>query len=76
MYATFNDSTGSSTNAPTEIRSVNYATGAVGPLMGATSYLIKKGAFYGTAALAVDPVTKRFMWLPKWELTQVCKKIS
>src|SRR2546421_9153334 len=59
MYAIFNDSTGSSTNAPSQIRSVNYATGAVGPIMGA-AFTIKKGTFYGSAALAIDPVTKRF----------------
>jgi hypothetical protein len=60
MYAIFNDSTGSGTNAPSEIRPVNYATGAVGALMGGVSYLIKKGSFYGSASLGVDPITKRF----------------
>src|ERR1700730_6557799 len=59
MYAIFNDSTGSGTNAPSQIRSVNYATGAVGPIMGG-AFTIKKGSFYGSAALAIDPITKRF----------------
>ena len=42
MYSIFNDSTGSTTNKPSEIRAVNYATGAVGPLMGGVKYLIQK----------------------------------
>jgi len=64
MYAIFNDSSGSTTNMPSEIRAVNYATGAVGPLMGGVKYLIQKagpgGPYYGSAALGVDPITKRF----------------
>ena len=64
MYALFNDSTGSTTNKPSEIRSVNYATGAVGPLQGGTSYLIQKagagGPYYGSAGMGLDAITKRF----------------
>src|SRR4030095_8215744 len=60
MYALFNDSTGSGTNAPSEIRSVNYTSGAVGPLMGGASYLIQKGGFYGSAGMGLDALTKRF----------------
>jgi Secretion system C-terminal sorting domain len=63
MYALFNDSTGSGTNAPSEIRSVNYTTGAVGPLMGGTSYLIQKtsgSTFYGSAGMGLDALTLRF----------------
>ncbi len=64
MYALFNDSTGSGTNAPSEIRSVNYVTGAVGPLVGGVTYLIQKagagGPYYGSAGLALDPVNKHF----------------
>jgi len=64
MYAVFNDSAGSTTNMPSEIRSVNYATGAVGPLMGGTTYLIQKagagGPYYGTAGMGLDAITKRF----------------
>ena len=64
MYALFNDSTGSLTNAPSEIRSVNYTTGAVGPLMGGTTYLIQKagggGPYYGSAGMGLDALTGRF----------------
>jgi hypothetical protein len=60
MYAIYNDSIGSSAASPSEIRSVNYATGAVGPLMGGTTFLIRRGAFYGSAALGVDILTNRF----------------
>jgi hypothetical protein len=64
MYALFNDSTGSTTNAPSEIRSVNYLTGAVGPLMGGTTYLIQKagsgGPYYGSAGMGLDAITGRF----------------
>ena len=64
MYAVFNDSTGSTTNKPSEIRPVNFATGAVGALMGGTTFLIQKagsgGPYYGTASLAVDGMTQRF----------------
>jgi hypothetical protein len=64
MYALFNDSTGSTTNAPSEIRSVNYATGAVGPLMGGVKYLIQQpgagGPYYGSAGMGLDALTLRF----------------
>jgi hypothetical protein len=63
MYGIFNDSLGSGVNSPSEIRSVNYATGAIGPLMGGTSFTIKTSsgsAFYGSAALGVDIITNRF----------------
>ncbi len=64
MYSIWNDSTGSTTNKPSEIRPVNYATGAIGGLMGGTTFLISKkiGAtfYYGSAAIAVDGVTQRF----------------
>ncbi len=63
MYGIFNDSLGSGVASPSEIRSVNYATGAIGPLMGGVPYLIKTSsgtAYYGSAALAVDILTNRF----------------
>jgi len=64
MYALFNDSTGSGTNAPSQIRSVNYVTGATGPLVGGVTYLIQKagsgGPYYGSAGLGLDPVNKHF----------------
>src|SRR5688500_11536703 len=63
MYALFNDSTGATTNAPSEIRSVNYATGAVGPILGG-SFLIQKagagGPYYGSAGMGLDAITGRF----------------
>ncbi len=63
MYALFNDSTGSGTNAPSEIRPVNYATGAVGGLLGGT-YLISKtqgaNTYYGSAGMGLDAITRRF----------------
>jgi hypothetical protein len=66
MYAIFNDSAGSTAGLHTnsEIRPVTYATGAVGALMGSTTYLISKKIsgtwFYGSAGLGVDVVTNRF----------------
>ena len=64
MYGLFNDSTGSTTNAPSEIRSINYTTGAVGGLMGGTTYLIQKagggGPYYGSAGMGLDAITRRF----------------
>ena len=64
MYSIWNDSTGSLAVKPSEIRSVNYATGAVGPLMGGVQFTISKvigvKTYYGSAALAVDGVTKEF----------------
>ncbi len=68
MYSIWNDSTGSLAAKPSEIRSINYATGAVGPLMGlipgTSTYTIKKTisgtTYYGSAALAVDGITKEF----------------
>ncbi len=64
MYGLFNDSTGSTTNKPSEIRAINYVTGAVGPLMGGTTYLIQKagagGPYYGSAGMGLDAITQRF----------------
>lgn len=64
MYAVFNNVAGSATADSSEIRSVDVATGTVGPLMGGKRYWISKAigsdVFYGTAALAVDMITNRF----------------
>jgi hypothetical protein len=64
FYSIWNDSTGSTAAKPSEIRSVNYATGAVGPLMGGVSFTFSKaiggGPYYGSASLAVDGITKEF----------------
>src|SRR5262245_38178651 len=64
MYGIWNDSIGSTTNTPSEIRSINYTTGAVGPLVGGTTILISKagsgGPYYGSAGLGLDPVFKNF----------------
>ncbi len=64
MYGIFNDSIGSGVASPSEIRSINYATGAIGPLMGGTTFMIAKTVsgttIYGSAALAVDIITNRF----------------
>jgi len=64
MYGLWNDSIGSSAATASQIRSVNYTTGAVGPLVGGTGYLIQKngsgGPYYGSAALGLDPVYKHF----------------
>lgn len=64
MYSAFSNT--STITDSTEIRSVNYATGALGPLMGNRRYFIRKNPggggtfFYGTAGLAVDAITNRF----------------
>ena len=64
MYGIWNDSLGSSVARPSEIRSINYTTGAVGPLMGGTTFMISKtfgsSVYYGSAALGVDLITNRF----------------
>jgi hypothetical protein len=66
MYAIFNDSTGSSAAVNSQIRSVNYTTGAVGPLMGGTSFQIRRQHhsngdwYYGSSGLGVDVITNRF----------------
>ena len=64
FYSIWNDSTGSLAAKPSEIRSVNYATGAVGPLMGGVTFTFNKtlsgSTYYGSASLAVDGITKEF----------------
>ncbi len=66
MYGVFNDVGGSGVNAPSEIRSINYLTGAIGAQMGSTSYMIRKRRtssdpyFYGSSSLGVDFITNRF----------------
>jgi hypothetical protein len=53
----------------TEIRSINFATGAVGPLMGGRRYYIRRNPgggtsassyFYGASAMALDGLTGKF----------------
>ncbi len=62
MYIIYNDS--ASANKPSEIRPVNYSTGAVGALMGGTGYLLKKTiggtSYYGSSSLGLDGITGRF----------------
>lgn len=66
MYGVFNDVGGSGVNAPSEIRSINYLTGAIGAPMGSTSYMIRRRRsgsdpyFYGSSSLGVDNITNRF----------------
>lgn len=66
MYAIFNDSIGSTStaNKSSEIRPVNYATGAIGSLMGGQKWQISKTisgtTYYGSAGTGVDLITKRF----------------
>jgi hypothetical protein len=62
MYIIYNDSL--SANKVSEIRPVNYATGAVGALMGGTGYLLKRTigvtTYYGSSSLGLDGITGRF----------------
>ena len=64
MYGIWNDSIGSTTNTPSEIRSINYVTGAVSGLVGGTTYLISRtqsgNTFYGSAGLGLDPINHNF----------------
>lgn len=65
MYALFADSTPSTTNtSPIEIRPVDYATGAVGALMGGTTYPIFRTiggtTYYGSSSLGVDGISGMF----------------
>lgn len=62
MYGVFSQA--STVNDSTHIRSVNYATGAIGPLMGGMRYMIRKtigaSTYYGSAAMGLDVLTNRF----------------
>ena len=69
MYGVFVDTLGSGFADSTEIRPINYATGVIGPLMGGKKYWIRKQYsfapnplryYYGSSAMGVDGVTKRF----------------
>jgi len=67
MYGLFTNVAGSGTADSTEIRSINYSTGAVGPLMGGKRYWIRKlyatgpdRYYYSSSALGVDLITNRF----------------
>jgi len=64
MYGLWNDSLGSGSSTPSEIRPINYLTGAVGARVGGTTYVISKTVsgttYYGSAGLALDPVNKHF----------------
>ena len=64
MYGIWNDSIRSTNNVPSEIRSINFTTGAVGGLVGGTTILISKsgsgGPYYGSAGLGLDPIFKNF----------------
>jgi hypothetical protein len=63
MYGLWNDSIGSTTNTPSQIRAIDYVTGAVGPQMGGP-YLIQTSTggttYYGSAGLGLDPVYGHF----------------
>ncbi len=64
MYGAFSNV--STTQDSTEIRPINYTTGAIGGLMGVRRYYIRRRLssgnpyIYGTAALGVDLITNRF----------------
>jgi len=64
MYGVFTNLNGSGFNDSTEIRPINYATGAVGALVGNTKYHIFRNIggtnFYGASAMGVDGLTNRF----------------
>ena len=64
MYGVFTNLNGSAFNDSTEFRAINYATGAVGPLMGNRKYHIFRTIggtnFYGASAMGVDCLTGRF----------------
>lgn len=64
MYGVFTNLNGSGFNDSTEIRPIDYATGAVGPLVGNRKYHIFRNIggtnFYGASAMGVDGLTNRF----------------
>ncbi len=64
MYGIWNDSIRSTNNVPSEIRSINFTTGAVGGLVSGGTILISKagsgGPYYGSAGLGLDPIFKNF----------------
>ena len=64
MYGVFTNIAGSTTADSTEIRSINYTTGAAGPLIGGKRYWIRKQIgttwYYGTSSMGVSLVNNRF----------------
>lgn len=67
MYGVFSPINPTAGNDSTEIRSIDFSTGAIGPLMGGKRYRIIKhlGAspgqdFYGSSAMALSPINGYF----------------
>jgi len=62
MYGVFSNASG--TVDSTQIRPINFTTGAIGNLMGGMRYMIKKtiggNTYYGSAAMGLDVLTNRF----------------
>lgn len=64
MYGVFNNLSGSTFADSMEIRPINYATGAVGPLIGNKRYWVRKQIgltwYYGSSAMGVNLVNNKF----------------
>ena len=67
MYGVFNNIAGSTTADSMEIRPINYATGAVGPLIGNKRYWVRKQIgftwYYGSSAMGVNLVNNKFYFM-------------
>ncbi len=62
MYGVFNQA--SNISDSTEFRSINFSTGAIGPLMGGRRFWIRRvnggTTYYGSSAMGLDPITNAF----------------
>jgi len=62
MYGVFNQP--SNIADSTEFRSINFSTGAIGPLMGGRRFWIRRvngsTTYYGSSAMGLDPITNAF----------------
>ena len=62
MYGVFNQP--SNISDSTEFRSINFSTGAIGPLMGGRRFWIRRvngsTTYYGSSAMGLDPLTNAF----------------
>src|SRR6185436_8993942 len=67
MYGVFNNIAGSTTADSMEIRPINYATGAVGLLIGNKRYWVRKQIgltwYYGSSAMGVNLVKNKFYFM-------------
>lgn len=87
MYGVFSPLNATPGNDSTEIRSIDFSTGAIGPLMGGKRYYIAKTLgvlskkfsgvkFYGSSAMALSPVTNQFYLFTQMGVSDSTSKTS